>query len=159
MDLLVKLYALPSAAVEGGSDNPHDLTVRRAFAAEKHLVINFVAGEFSRGWASECEIAFARRPPACFVAISADNICGFACYDATARGFFGPIGVKKEQRQRGVGSALLLAALHDMRAKGYGYAIIGATNDIEFYRAVGAIEIPDSVPGYYSGMLHDSIRT
>ena len=149
MDLLVKLYAMPPAAEE--SDNA---AVRRAFAAEKFLVVDFVAEHFSRGWASECDIAFTRQPISCFIVLSAKMICGFACYDATARGFFGPIGVKEEQRKRGFGSALLLAALHDMRSNGYAYAIVGATDNIEFYRAVGAIEIPNSAPGFYSGMVH-----
>ena len=157
MDLLVKLYALPAAAEDsqygaqagGGAQN---VAIRRAFAAEKFLIADFVTSNFSRGWASECEVAFARQPIACFIAVSANTICGFACYDATARGFFGPIGVEEKQRGHGLGSALLRAALRDMRANGYGYAIIGATDTIKFYRAVGAIEIADSTPGFYSGM-------
>ncbi len=155
MDLLVKLYALPPAAEEGSSYNAEYAVIRRAFAAEKELVTDFVAKNFSRAWASECEIAFARQPVTCFMAISGDAICGFACYDATARGFFGPLGVVQEQRGRGIGSALLLATLRDMRAKGYGYAIIGATDNEQFYRLVGAVPIPESTPGFYAGMLRD----
>ncbi|MEO8397022.1 MAG: GNAT family N-acetyltransferase, partial [Chloroflexota bacterium] len=53
-----------------------------------------------------------------------------------------------------IGKALLLACLHDMLAQGYGYAIIGWAGPVEFYvNAVGAIEIPDSRPGVYRGML------
>ena len=151
MDLLVKLYTLPSGAEKGGK--AADFVIRRAFAAEKQIVVSFVAKQFSPRWASECDVAFARQPPTCFIAISADVICGFACYDATARGFFGPIGVKEQERRRGVGSALLLATLQEMRSKGYGYAIVGGANNIEFYRAVGAVEIKNSTPGFYSGML------
>jgi GNAT superfamily N-acetyltransferase len=149
MDLLVRLYALPSAAEHSGNG----VVIRRAFAAEKRSVSDFVAQHFSQGWASECEIAFARQPLACFVAVTPDAICGFGCYDATARGFFGPIGVSEPMRGRGLGTALLLATLHDMRASGYGYAVVGATDDPGFYRAAGAIQIPDSTPGFYSGML------
>ncbi len=164
MDLLVKLYALPPAAGDGvsypeasGNSNERmgdeSVAVRRAFAAEKRRVSEFVLENFSGGWASECEIAFARQPIACFIAAALDAIYGFACYDTTARGFFGPIGVKEEMRGRGLGTALLLATLRDMGANGYGYAIIGATDEIGFYRAAGAIEVPDSAPGFYSGML------
>jgi hypothetical protein len=38
MDLLVKLYALPEALAEG----MEGVAIRRAFAAEKHLVAEFV---------------------------------------------------------------------------------------------------------------------
>lgn len=47
----------------------------------------------------------------------------------------------------------LLSALHDMRAHDYGYAVVGAASDREFYRVVDGIEIADSSPGFYSGML------
>lgn len=149
MDLLVKLYALPSAAA-----NPTPgVSIRRALAAEKQLVSKFVMKTFGPGWASECEVSFARMPVACFIAVARDTICGFACYDATARGYFGPLGVAEDYRRRRVGSALLTNALKDMAAHGYGYAIIGGATESQFYRSVGAIEIPDSTPGLYSGML------
>jgi hypothetical protein len=41
-----------------------------------------------------------------------------------------------------------------MKLKGYGYAIIGDVGPAEFYRkTVGAVEIPDSTPGIYKGMV------
>ena len=61
---------------------------------------------------------------------------------------------RREQRNNGLGSALLLAALHDMSAQGYAYAIIGRVPDAEFYRRnLNVIEIPDSEPGFYRGLL------
>ena len=43
---------------------------------------------------------------------------------------------------------LVLAAL------GYAYAVIGAAHSAEFYRKhAGAIEIPDSDPGFYRGKI------
>src|SRR5919205_2406549 len=148
MDLLVKLYQLSSAGEESGSYN-----VRRAFAAEKHAVVNFVAKNFSDAWAGECDVAFARQPVACFIAVANDALSGFACYDATARGFFGPAGVLENRRNQGIGSALLRATLMDMRANGYAYAIIGGVSHLRFYQHVGATEIADSTPGFYNGML------
>jgi GNAT superfamily N-acetyltransferase len=57
-------------------------------------------------------------------------------------------------RGQGIGAALLLACLHDMRTMGYGYAIAGWVGEPEFFRKVaGAIEIPDSTPGLYANML------
>lgn len=148
-DLLVKLYSLPLPA-----SPPPTVEVRRAFTAEKRLVCDWVARQFGSGWASECEAAFARLPVACFVAVRDSGLLGFACYDATARGFFGPTGVVEVERNHGIGDALLSAVLHDMAANGYAYAIIGAADSVEFYRKhAGAIEIPDSDPGFYRGKI------
>ncbi len=149
-DLLVKLYNLAPAA----GSLPDDFSVRRAFAAEKRLVAQWVAGQFGERWASECEISFSRSPVACFIATNGLDVLGFASYDATARGFFGPTGVGEHARHKGIGRALLTAALQDMAAQGYAYGIIGATTSVEFYRhEVNAIEIPESSPGFYRGML------
>ena len=53
-------------------------------------------------------------------------------------------------RGRGIGKALVLAALHAMRAEGYAYAIIGWASSVDFYRkAVGATVIEGSEPGIY----------
>ena len=150
-DLLVKLYDLPERSARC---RMWDVEVRRAFAAEKRLVAQWVAGNFGERWASECEISFMRSPVACFIATNRLNVLGFASYDATARGFFGPTGVAVDARHKGIGRALLCATLQDMAAQGYAYCIIGATTSVEFYRhEVNAIEIPDSTPGFYAGML------
>jgi GNAT superfamily N-acetyltransferase len=149
-DLLVKLYQLNTPE----RPPPSGITVRRAFAAEKRLVAQWVAKHFGERWASECEISFTRQPVACFVATNGLDVLGFATYDATARGFFGPTGVAEDARHKGVGRALLFATLHDMATQGYAYGIIGATTSLDFYRReVNAIEIQDSTPGFYQGML------
>jgi hypothetical protein len=124
-DLIVKLYELPPIAAVANST----YTIRRAFSAERRLIVRWVAAEFGDGWASECEGSFARSPVACYVAIqnmeNLVNLVGFSCYDATARGVYGPVGVARANRQQGMGRALLLATLHDMGAQGYAYAAIG----------------------------------
>jgi GNAT superfamily N-acetyltransferase len=118
------------------------------------VVVEWVHETFSLPWASECEVAYANRPISCFVAIEGAALVGFACYETTAKGFFGPTGVSEAMRGRGVGKALLLACLHSMWIEGHAYAIIGAVGPAEFYaKAVGAIEIPGSTPGIYRGML------
>src|SRR3712207_4869570 len=149
-DLLVRLYDLPAAEASSAG------AVRRAFSAERNLICAWAGDNFNRAWAAECAGCFAGGRPTCFVAIEDAKLVGFACYDTTARGMFGPIGVAEAARNRGIGRALLLATLRDMAAAGYAYAVIGwaADESIEFYRdAVNAIEIPGSTPGFYRGML------
>lgn len=154
-DLLVKLYELPPLAQLDPA-----LTVRRALAPEKRFLAEWVAREFSAGWASELEVAFSRQPLACFVAHQSSQVLGFACYDSTAKGFFGPTGVAASARGQGIGKSLLLAALYAMRAEGYFYAIIGGAGPVEFYiSTVGAIPIPGSDPGVYRGLLPVSSRS
>lgn len=54
----------------------------------------------------------------------------------------------------GIGAALLLACLRDMRSLGHIYAVVGAVGAPEFFRRVaGATEIEGSTPGLYGGML------
>lgn len=153
-DMLVKLYELPEENSYAAALRAAGVEVRRAIAPERWLVANWVRAHFGEYWASECEVAFAREPVACFVAVETERLLGFACYDATMRGFFGPTGVAPEARGRGIGRVLLVAALQAMRAVGYGYAIIGAVGPAEFYaRAVGAVLIEGSSPGIYRGLL------
>ena len=54
-------------------------------------------------------------PKSCFIAIRESRIIGFCCYDATALGFCGPIGVEAASRGNGTGKALLLTSLLDMK--------------------------------------------
>ena len=154
-DILVKLYALPPLDLSGMG--AAGVTIRRPIAPERHVVVAWVAREFELGWASEVEVAFANHPPSCLVAVEEQDILGFACYDATARGLFGPTGVTEAARGRGIGAALLMASLHAMREQGYAYAVIGAAGPIDFYRRlVGGLVIPDSWPGLYRGQLRGS---
>jgi ribosomal protein S18 acetylase RimI-like enzyme len=153
-DLLVKLLELPEPAPALERARTEGFEVRRALAPEKHLVTRWVQEQFSASWSSECEIAFARQPVACFIATKENQLCGFAAYEATCRNFFGPLGVESTCRGLHVGEALLLSALHAMRAEGYAYAIIGGAGPAEFFtRTVGAIPIDGSQPGIYRGML------
>jgi GNAT superfamily N-acetyltransferase len=162
--MLVKLYELPADHDAALRLRAEGVEIRRALAPEKWLVAQWVRAHFQEYWVSECEVAFARLPVSCFIAVqvepSADplhpvtTLLGFACYDATMKGFFGPTGVDAQRRGRGIGKALLVACLQAMRHEGYGYAIIGGVGPAEFYsKAVGATLIEGSAPGIYQGML------
>jgi GNAT superfamily N-acetyltransferase len=153
-DMLVRLYDLPDLGTAIAEQQSQDIEVRRALAPEKHDVVKWVTERWGDVWASECDVAFSRQPVACVLARQKDRILGFACYEATCRNFFGPMGVRKSARGKGVGRALLLACLHAMRAQGYGYAIIGGVGPEDFYvKTVGAVLIEGSTPGVYGGLL------
>jgi hypothetical protein len=155
-DMLVKLYGLPDLGAALARQEGRGVMIRRALAPEKAEVTAWVKRHWGGGWASECEVAFARQPVACILATRAERILGFSCYECTCRGFFGPTGVLAPERGQGSGAALLLAALHSLRALGYGYAIIGSAGaDVEsFYaKTVGATVIEGSTPGVYAGGL------
>ena len=152
-DMLVKLYELPSLGEALDAMSGQGIAVRRVLAPETPVVIDWVRTNFPAS-AAEVGIACTRMPISCFVAVRDGQIRGFACHDATARNFFGPEAVAAEHRGRGLGRALLLAALHAQREQGYAYAIIGGVGPADFYaKCVGAIPIPDSTPGIYAGML------
>jgi GNAT superfamily N-acetyltransferase len=155
-DLLVKLYDLPSAAPGGGLVRRPGVEVRRALPIDKHIVVSYVREVFTDAWGSECDAAFSQQPPGCFIAVHEKEIVGFACYDATCWGFFGPLGVSEAFRGDGIGTALLRRSLSAMWHEGYAYAVIGWVEDegVPFYRrAVGATTIPDSHPGIYGRMI------
>lgn len=148
-DLLVNLLRLPSLDSEA-----RGVLVRRAQPFELSAVREFVSENFSVGWADEVSVGFARQPVSVFVATRERELIGFAAYECTRRGFFGPMGVTEKAQGKGVGKALLLAALAGLRDLGYVYAIIGAAGPIRFYQVTaGAIIIPDSEPGIYTDLL------
>lgn len=154
IDMLVRLYDLPDSSALYAEIAASGVTLRRARAFEKHTVAAFARANFSEKWVSEVEVAITRQPVACFIATRDREILGFACFDTTQRGFFGPTGVSPDARGQGLGKALLMKALEALREIGYAYAIIGGVGPREFYtNACGAIEIPGSEPGTYVDLL------
>jgi GNAT superfamily N-acetyltransferase len=153
IDMLVRLYALPSAEQASAALARDGVAVRRSLLPEKPIVIDWVRAHFDV-WMPEVDASYARMPIACFVAVRDSQLLGFACYDTIARNFFGPSGVAERERGRGIGRALLLAALTALRDAGYAYAIIGGVGPRAFYeKTVGAVPIEGSTPGAYAGLL------
>jgi len=95
-DLLVKLYELPDAHTHIDDLQKEGVNIRKAIAYEKRRVVDWVEDSFGRGWASECDVAFGNSPVSCFIATEKSKIIGFACYDSTAKNFFGPMGVEEQ---------------------------------------------------------------
>ena len=150
MDMLVNLYALNQKLEHQGNFN-----VRRILSPNIYLLEKFIKENFHEGWASEAKAACFRSNPTCFIAVQDEKIIGFACYDATTKGFFGPIGVASSSRKQGVARQLVLHTLYAMKEDGYAYAIIGGVGDNvkPFYKKVcDAMEIQEG-PQVYTRML------
>jgi predicted GNAT family acetyltransferase len=159
MDYLVNLTSLEADAALDAKLAAAGVSIRRAIAPEMELVTGWIREKFGTMWSSETTIAFTRQPASVFLATKGNKLLGFADYDTSARGFFGPTGVDEAERGAGIGRGLLLATLLDMRVMGYGYAIIGDVGPSAFYeKSVGATVIPDSEPGIYRGMLRPPRR-
>src|SRR5438067_11183461 len=149
-DMLVNLLKLSPPK----SISDEAITIRRAQPFEITPVRQFIEENFSVAWADEVSVGFANKPVTVFVATRDGRVIGFAACECTRKAFFGPTGVAKDERGRGVGKALLVASLWGLRELGYVYGIIGRAGPVEFYQeAVGAIAIPDSDPGIYIDLL------
>lgn len=150
-DMLIRIYALLEA---NRPCLPDGWTVRKPMGPEHDLIVDWVRAEFGDGWASEARVSLQNRPVSLCMAVRDGDLGGFACYDATARGMVGPIGVRAAARGSGLGAALLLAVLDDMRAAGYAYAVAGDVGPEAFFRTVaGAEVIEGSSPGLYAGRV------
>ncbi len=155
-DMLVRLYDLPDHSGIISSLQKDGITIRKALAAEKSIVIDWVTKHFGTGWASETDVSFSYQPVACFIATQNGAIVGFGCYDSAYRNIFGPTGVEESLRGKGIGKALLLECLLAMKAQGYAYGIIGGVGPARFYeKAVGAVLIDGSNPGIYEGIMSE----
>ena len=158
-DMLVRLYDLPDPAPYYARAGAAEVRVRRLDAWDRFALQRFVQKHFTDTWASEADFAFtAGHPITGFIALLRGRIAGFAVYDTSRRGFFGPTGVRDDLRGNGVGAALLFRCLEAMREAGYGYAIIGGVGPAEFYEKVcGATIIPGSERSVY-GDLYEEMR-
>ncbi|MEX1194427.1 MAG: GNAT family N-acetyltransferase [Dehalococcoidia bacterium] len=150
-DMLARLYDLPEAAPYERRVADRNLRVRRAEPWDKVRLRDFALKYFSDVWALETERAFISTPVTAYLALENAEIAGFAVYECTRRGFFGPTGVREDLRGSGLGALLLLRCLESMREMGYGYAIIGGVGPAAFYeKIVGATVIQGSDPGVYA---------
>ncbi len=159
-DLLCPLVDLPPIRPVLEQLEKESIFIRRANSYELTKVREFVEKHFTTTWADETTVAFSRLPITCFIATKDKEVIGFADYECTRRGYFGPTGVDDSFRGKGVGKALLLAALYGLQELGYTYGVIGGAGPVDFYKkTVGAIEIPfdegrgiyhlDKEPGLY----------
>lgn len=155
-DMIVNLYNERELPDEK-SINKKGIYIQRALVIDRQDICQFVKDNFQdicSGWVDECASSLYRQPPSCFIAIRAKSIIGFSCYDSTAKGMLGPIGVTEEYRNLGIARNLLSRCIEAMKMDGYAYAIIGWVSSTEFYEKIcGAVALPDSFSGVYSRMI------
>lgn len=155
-DMLVKLFDLPSPAESERALSGQDIRIVRALAPDRSRIAQFAKTCGGQDYSDEVLSAFANNPVTCYIAVRGKELIGFACFEATARDFFGPMAVSEEYRGRGVGKALLLRSLWSMKEMGYGYAIIGwpTRRAVPFYeKCAGAVMIEDDSLGIYRQMI------
>lgn len=143
-DMIVGLYNMPNLEITG------DVKISKAFVSDLDQIFQFVDNELpeKQGWKKEIQYSIMQSPIKLVLATKDGELLGFDCYDSSAKGFFGPIGVKASERHKGIGTALLVRTLEYMKSDGYAYAIIGWVDEAEgFYtKTVGAKRIDWATP-------------
>lgn len=119
---------------------PAGWSVRRGEERDSEPLAAWVRERFSELWAWEARAALGQRPATLFLAERDGQIGGFACHSVSGLpGTFGPTGTDEALRGAGLGKALLLRCLADLREQGYERVEIGWVGPIAFYsRAAGA---------------------
>nr|WP_298999326.1 GNAT family N-acetyltransferase [uncultured Allomuricauda sp.] len=154
-DMLVRLVDLPDIGSEEKQlFQEENMVFRKPIAAEKSLVLEWVEKNFSINWKDEVDVAFSNVPVTCFIAQRNQDILGFACFECSAKNFFGPTGVIPSERGKNIGKVLLVKALQALKELGYAYAIIGGVGPIEYYeKIVNAKVIEGSEKSIYENLL------
>ena len=145
-DMLVKLYNIPCSHDIEENLLKKGIRIKKALAPDRSRIVAFSRACAKDDYSDEVQAAFSNNPITCYIAVREKELIGFACYEATARNFFGPMAVLESERKKGVGRALLLKSLESMRELGYAYAIIGwpTKSAVSFYKkCVGAIMIDE----------------
>ncbi len=135
---------LPTLLLETQADEERlraqGITIRRLTPADAEAFQASMARDWSWFWQVEAGRTLRRQPISTFIALAGEDIIGFASYDATGPGQFGPMGVAPTRRGLGIGAVLLKRCLADMRERGYVVADIQWVGPIAFYaRTVGAV--------------------
>ena len=141
-DMLVKLYSIPNSYDIEEKLLKEGVKIKKALAPDRSKIVAFSKVCAKDDYSDEVNAAFSNNPITCYIATKEKKIIGFACYEATAKNFFGPMAVLK--------------SLESMQELGYAYGIIGwpARSAIDFYKkCVDAIMIDEKSSGVYKRMI------
>ena len=130
--------------VQGGSNSGTKATGEgarpplplRTETGSTQRVLAFIEKEFGKIWRFEASRALENTPPTLFHIEIDGEIAGFSAHEANNRGLasFGPTGVARKMRNRGLGRHLLLSSLADLHRLGYTRVTIPWTDALDFYR-------------------------
>jgi GNAT superfamily N-acetyltransferase len=86
-------------------------------------------------WEYEVSFSYKAKQPQVFIALHNDKVVGFSCFNTTAEGWFGPIGVDPQHRKVGLGKILLLKSLKELKNLGYKKSVIPwiSPSSLKFY--------------------------
>lgn len=155
-DMLVDLYSICNSNEIEKELQKEGIRIKKALAPDRTKIVAFAKNCTDEDYSDEVIAAFANNPITCYIATRDKKLIGFACFEATAKNFFGPTAVLAEERKKGIGKALLIKSLESMRDMGYAYAIIGwpTKSAIPFYeKSVDAKMLEDKTLGVYTRMV------
>jgi predicted N-acetyltransferase YhbS len=134
---------LARADLDSASDErrlrTQSIEVRRLALADAGAFQRYLRREWHWRWQVEGLRTLENDPVTTHIALRDGEIIGFASYDVSGPGEFGPMGTHRAWRGSGIGATLLRRCLADLRDAGYASADIQWVGPIGFYaRHVGA---------------------
>ncbi len=124
----------PDVELENKLISEFGIVVRRASERDRRAVLEFIEEEF-HGWEGEVSTALQNEPPTLFIAEINGRVIAFSAHESNnlGTGWFGPMGTLKSVRGKGIGRALLLRSLYDLKQMGFKHAIIPWVGPVGFY--------------------------
>ena len=110
-DMLVKLFNISMSVNEEEKLLENGIRIKRALATNRSKIVEYSKTCGGQDYSDEVRAAFANNPITCYIATKDKELIGFACFEATAKNFFGPMAVSEEYRKHGIGKVLLLRSL------------------------------------------------
>ncbi len=124
----------PDEDIEKKLLGEHGIVIRRATVQDRDAILEFISSEF-HGWEGEVDTSLQNDPPTLFIADVNGRVIGFSAHESNnmGTGWFGPMGTHRSARGKGIGRALLLRSLEDLRRMGFKQAIIPWVGPVGFY--------------------------
>ena len=95
-DMLVKLFNISMPVNEEEKLLENGIRIKRALATDRSKIIEYSKTCGGQDYSDEVRAAFANNPITCYIAAKDKELIGFACFEATAKNFFGPMAVSEE---------------------------------------------------------------